>query len=241
MSDNQYMVSRNRRRYAQPRGFVAGLTPEGHINKIVADMNNLKGGYDIRNWSLSERKELTPALTVKLLIGKDPNTEVYVPKLALILASPVVRAHFVKNPAEVQAKFTHPDVSLEPVEQISKWLKGACHQSDFLELPVPQNLDAALKLRLTAHTLSMERYVEHMDAKYLAGIKERVPTLQEISEVVDNTRKNDDPIMVALANQLSFLCRYHKISESKEIEYTNFLAEDKYACLLNLIEKDTVL
>jgi hypothetical protein len=240
MSKNEYSTRSNRRRRAQPRGFVAGLTPEGQVNKVVADMNNLKDGYDLRNWSASARKELTPALTVKLLVGKVPATEVHVPKLALIVASPVVRAHFVKNPAEMQAKFIHADVSLDAVQQISEWLKEVCHKSEFPEIPVPEDLEAALKLRLTAHTLGMQRYVDHIEVRYLEGVTKRAPTLQEVAVVVDNTREKNDPIMVALANQLSYICRCHKVSQDTEISYANLLAEEKYGRLLDAVDEEKV-
>ena len=232
--------SRNRRARAQPHGFVASLTPEGQINKVIADMNNLKDGHDLCKWSASARKELTPFLTITFQVGDRPAPYVRVPKLALIVASPVVRAHFVKNPTSTKAKFTYADVSLEAVHNIAKWLKDVCMVPQFPEIPVPNDTYDALKLRLTANTLGMERYVGHIDACYIDGVANRVPSLQEITQVVDNTRGEDDAILIALANRLSYLCRYHKVSKAEEIAYAELLADEKYGRLLAAVVEDEV-
>ncbi|KAF2032373.1 hypothetical protein EK21DRAFT_87236 [Setomelanomma holmii] len=190
--------------------------------------------------SFCARKELTQALTISLVIGKEPAMVVHVPKLALIVASPVVRAHFAKNPTEPQAKFTHPDVSLESVRQIAKWLREVCNKPAFSELPIPQDPEEALKLRLTAHTLGMERYVEHFETYFLEHVNVRFPSLQYITEIVENTREKDDPILVSLASLLSYLCRYHKVSQEKEIEFAELLAENKYSHLLDAVDEEKV-
>jgi len=233
--------NRNRRAHDQPRGYVASLSPQGQVNKVIHDMNNFSYGDNLRAWSASARKELTPALTVALQVGDKPNSEVRVPKQALLVASPVVRDYFVKKPTAITAKFTHADVSLNAIREIAKWLKDVCLQPDFPELPVPDDIGDALKLRLTAYTLGMERYTGHFDACYIDGVEDHVPDLIEIAQVVDNTRKKDDPVLVALANRLSYLMRYHKVSSEEEVAYAMlFKSDKKYKRLLEAVVEEGV-
>jgi hypothetical protein len=236
------MLARNRNRNrGGPRGFVATLTPEGQINKIVVDMKNLKDGHDLHNWSFSARKELTPTLTVALQIGSDETARVYVPKLALVATSPVVRGYLLHNPTAFTAKFVHSDISRQAVEVIAQWLREISYQAEFAELPMPEDLKDFMKVRLTAYTLGIGLYTKHFDDCYAHGIEDRAPDLQEITTIVDNIRDGRDAILGALANQLSYLCRFHKVSEEREIAYANLLKEDKYDILLKAVDEQKVM
>jgi hypothetical protein len=169
-----------------PRGFVATLTPEGQIKKVVADMNNLKDGHDLHNWSISARKELTPALTIALQVGADETARVYVPKLALVATSPVVREYLQKNPTATTAKFVHPDISGEAVQAIVQWLREISYKAEFPELPMPDDVKEFMNLRLTAYTLGMELYTKHFDYYYANDVECRAPDLEEITTIVDH-------------------------------------------------------
>jgi hypothetical protein len=230
----------NRRQPRAPRGYVAALTPEGQVNKVIADVNNFKAGADLYSWSPSARKELMPALKIPLQVGPDASSRVYVPKLALIVASPVVRAYFEQKPDAVTAKFVDANISLEAVKEIAKWLKDICLEPEVHGVEMPENIEDMLKLRLTAHTLRMDKYVEHFDYYYVEDVEYRVPDLREIATVVDNTRKDDDHILVALANRLSYLVRYHKISIAMENDIAKLLAEEKYGRLLAAVDENKV-
>jgi hypothetical protein len=114
-----------------------------------------------------------------------------------------------------------------------------CLQQDFPELPVTDDIGDALKLRLTAHTLDMEAFTGHFDACYADALEDRVPTLREIDVVLENTGKKEDGILVALANRLSYLCRYHKVEE-EEKAFAKILAQKKYATLLAAVDDTEV-
>jgi hypothetical protein len=132
-------------------------------------------------------------------------------------------------------------VSFEAVTKIVKWLKDLCTQPEFAELAMPKDLGEAMQLRLTAHTLGMNHYVEQIEARYIEGVANRVPTLQEVTLVVDNMRKVDDTLLIALANQLSYPCRYHQVSEAQELSYANLLSGEKYDRLLVAVREDKVI
>jgi hypothetical protein len=157
-------------------------------------MDNLKDGYNLRAWSASARKGLTPALSVTLVVGDGPKSDIHVPKLPFIVASPVIRNYFLAKPSAFKAKFVHPNISMNAIDKIANWLKDVCLQQNFPELPVPDDIGDALKLRLTAHTLGMEAFTGHFDACYADALEDRVPTLREIDIVLENTDKKEDGI-----------------------------------------------
>ncbi|KAF1842954.1 uncharacterized protein K460DRAFT_289014 [Cucurbitaria berberidis CBS 394.84] len=238
--------NRNRRRRDDLRKdtFVAGLSPEGQINKVIAEMNSLEGGYDLRNWSPSARKDLLPTLTITLEVdcAKKP-VKVEVPKLALLVASPSFRAHMVQNLEAKKLGFTHKDISLGAVKTIAKWLRDLCNNAEFPIVPVSDDLNVALELRLTAYRLGMHQYVGHIEERYISGVEHRVPSLVEIATVTNNTREEyeNDPIVVALANRLSYLCRHHKVSQEVQISYANLLAEEKFDRILRAVQENKVM
>jgi hypothetical protein len=175
-----------------------------------------------------------------LQVGFDASSHVFVPKLTLIIVSPVVRAYLQQKSDAITAKFVHADISLQAVKEIAKWFKDICLKPEIRGLEMPGNVKDMLKLRLTAHTLGMVKYVEHFDYYYREDVEYRVPDVCEIAAVVDNTRKDNDPILVALANRFSYLVRYHKISIALENGIAQLLAEKKYALLLAAVDEDKV-
>ncbi|EAT77909.1 hypothetical protein HBI56_191920 [Parastagonospora nodorum] len=229
--------NRSKRRQARaPRGYVAELTPEGQVNKVIADIKNLKDGDDFRSWSASARKELTPSLVIPLQVGPDETSRVYIPKQALLVASPVARNYFQQNSTLTTAKFTHKDIYMGAMKDIAKWLKAACLEAHFPELIMPEDIKEFMELRLTAHTLGMERYVEHFDYYYIDDIDCQRPSLAEIMLIVDYTRKDDDPILVALANRLGYLCKHHKIPKADEEAIVKLLLDPHYGRLLAAVK-----
>lgn len=62
-----------------PRGYVASLSPEGQVDKVISDIKNLKDGGDLYNWSASSRRELTSAIKIPFQIGTDTKSIVYIP------------------------------------------------------------------------------------------------------------------------------------------------------------------
>lgn len=235
--------NRDRGQGVQHRSFVASLSPEGQINKVIADMNNLQGGYDLRNWSASARKELSAFITITIEIDcADKRVKVAVPKLPLLVASPNLREFMVESPAAKYLHIIHADVSLEAVRIIANWLRRACDSPEFPTMGVPTDLGEALKLRLTAWKLGMDRYVEHIEERYVKGIADRVATLNEIRLVVDNTRAKytNDAVVVALANRLNYLCLYEKVPPGKVRAIERLLAEEKFDRLRAAVQEDQV-
>jgi hypothetical protein len=123
---------------------------------------------------------------------------------------------------------------------IAAGLKEVCLVATFPELPVPSDIGDTLKLRLTAHTMGMDQYVQHFDDSYAIHVTGRVLSLREIRQVVACTRKPDDAILGVLANRLGYLCRFQKVSEKEQIEYAELLADDKYEYLLVAVDDANV-
>lgn len=119
-------------------------------------------------------------------------------------------------------------------------VKDVCLEPEFPELPVPENLREALQLRLTMHTLGMERYTGHFDLCYADAIEERVPDALEINQVVDNTRKTDDSILIALANRMTYLTSFQANSQ-EDVSYAKLLASNKkYKRIVEAVDEEEV-
>lgn len=111
----------------------------------------------------------------------------------------------------------------------------------FLELSTPDKLHTALEHRLTAYTLGMERYTSTIDKRYIGSLVQYVPSVEEIDLVLELTRKDDDELVVALANRVSFLRRYRKITPEEEYAYAQSLTKPAYQRLMKAIQLDEVL
>jgi hypothetical protein len=134
----------------------------------------------------------------------------------------------------------HPDISKEAMLDIAKWLKRVCNEPDLPELPMPGNINAALKLRLTAHTLGMERYVKHFETYYAVNVVFNDRNIHEIIDVVDCARGVDLAMLSALANLLSYVCRDHWVSEAVDVGYAEFLVDEKFGRLLAAVNEEDV-
>ncbi|KAH8701288.1 hypothetical protein GQ44DRAFT_753526 [Phaeosphaeriaceae sp. PMI808] len=171
------MVHRNNRTQALPRGFVAGLTPEG---------------------------QLAASVVIPLYVGLGVAV---VPKLALIVVSPVTRAYFLANPTATKAKFTHQDVSLRCVRLIGEWLKD---------------------LRLTAHTLGMHAFVKNLEQQCISALIGAVPNILHIEVVLKNARGQDDVVLVKLADHVASLYQGEKLNQAEEELYSKSLKDMKF-------------
>jgi hypothetical protein len=68
-----------------------------------------------------------------------------------------------------------------------------------------------MELHLNTYTLGMMSYTEHFDSYYATDVEYCTSDLEEITAIVKNTRNGKDVIVSAFANQLSYLCRYHRV------------------------------
>jgi hypothetical protein len=218
-------------------GFITTLSPEGQIGKVIADMENLSGSHHLKNWSASARKELAPYITVAIEIqNKGKPVDIVIPKVALIAASPIFRSHMKDNPGDVSVKFHSQKVSLGAMQTIAKWLRKICSERDYTTLPLSGNLFVDMQLRMTARTLGMAQYIQEVEERYIHGLQSRFPEPDEVTIIIENTHWGDDPVVVALAQRMSFLCKYHKVTWEMEVRYANLLANDKYKRLLGAVK-----
>ncbi|KAF1919211.1 hypothetical protein BDU57DRAFT_585441 [Ampelomyces quisqualis] len=187
---------------AAPRDHRARALVPRQVNKVITDIKNLKDGDDLHNWSASSRKELTSAIK-PFQVGTDTKSLVHVPNLALIVASPVVRAYFTTKPDATTANSVHADISKKAMKQIATWLK---------------------------------HYVKHFEAHYAINVDHYDPNAQEIIDVINYTRGDEDTMLEALADRLSYLCRYHKVPEAVEMAYAKLLVDEKFIRLLAAVK-----
>lgn len=131
-----------------------------------------------------------------------------IPKLVVIIASPVVRQCFQQKPPATTAKFVHTDIKLSAMRSIAQWLENVTNGYKFPELAMPADIQEALDLRLTAYTLGMERYFKHLDGEYLQDLKFRIPSISELVTAVNYTREDDDAVVAGLANRVAHLRRF---------------------------------
>ncbi|KAG9190940.1 hypothetical protein G6011_09028 [Alternaria panax] len=219
--------------------FVNSLSPAGQVNKVLKDMENLNGGYHLRNWSASARKELDPNITIKVevLDSNGDKVNVNVPKLAFLAASPAFRQHVDGHPEDHWIKFIRKDVTLESMRTISKWLRKICTDKEYTDLPIPNDLRRGLELRVAAHVLGMAQYTQQVVERYVNGLPCRSVQVNELVIVTELMRKDAvvDPILEALANYVAYLCRYHLISKQQEDQYVATLTGEKCAKLVEAI------
>ncbi|CAG5182740.1 uncharacterized protein ALTATR162_LOCUS10311 [Alternaria atra] len=227
-----------RRNNPNTNGYVKSLSPTGQVNKVLKDMANLNGGYHLRNWSSSARKELCPNITIKVeVLDPDGNkVNVNVPKLAFLATSPVFRQHVEGHPKDDWVKFYHKDVTLESMRAISKWLTKICTDKEYTDLSAPNDLQKGLELRLAAHILGMAQYTQQIIEGYICGLIGRPVEAKELVIVAELTREDAvvDPILEALASYVAYLCRYHQVSKDREDQYIAVLAGDKCGKLMNV-------
>lgn len=86
----------------------------------------------------------------------------------------------------------------------------------------------------------MHRYVKYFDEYYAINVGYYDPNAQEIIDVVDYTREDNYGLLVALANRLSYICRYYKVSESVETAYAELLVGEKFGRLLAAVNEKEV-
>jgi hypothetical protein len=224
--------------------YVNSLSPTGQVNKVLRDIANLNEGYRLRNWSASARKELYPHITIKVEV-LDPNGDkvnVKVPKLAFLAASSAFRQHLERHPEDDWVKFNHKDVTLDSMRTISKWLRKICTEKEYTDLPIPEDLQKGLELRLAARILGMAQYTSQIIERYIGGLGCRSVEARELIIVADLTREDAvvDPILEALANYVAYLCRYHLVSREQEDQYVAVLAEKKCGKLADLVNDKKV-
>jgi hypothetical protein len=232
------------RNAANTSAYVSSLSPAGQVNKVLTDMAKLNGSYHLRNWSASARKELAPDITIKVEV-LDPSgnkVNVIMPKLAFLAASPAFRQHLEANPEDTWVKFRHKNVSLDSIRTIATWLRKICTDKHYTDIPIPNDIEKGLELRLAARVLGMAQYTSQIIEGYIRGLVFRTVEAKELVVVSELTREEtvEDPILDALANYIAYLCRYHLVSREKEEQYLAVLAGAKCEKLIDAVKDQKV-
>jgi hypothetical protein len=233
-----------RRNGPNTNAYLNSLSPVGQLNKVLRDIENLNGGYHLRNWSASARKELCPDITIKVEV-LDPNgnkANVDVPKLPFYAASPEFRRYVDGHKEAKWIKFRHKDVTLESIQAISMWLRDICTCREYTDLAIPNDLQKGLQLHLAARILGMAQYTQQVIERYISGLACRPVEANELVIVAELTRKDAvvDPILEALANYVGYICRYHLVSKEKEDQYVSALAGEKCRKLVEVINEKKI-
>ncbi|KZM23441.1 uncharacterized protein EKO05_0003311 [Ascochyta rabiei] len=208
------------------------------------DYSTAMYGSGIQKWPAVDRADLNPSSTVTLRFRTTRGTHnIPVPKLPLIAVSPRIRAAFVENPALERMTFFMPNMTPGAIRAIARWLKNICKDAEAREIRIPetaQSWQKALELRMTAMELGMEQYVEHIGAGYLPSLVGRELDFDEARILVKSARGKDDKLLVAFANSLAYLVRYHKLSGEEEAILARHLSRQEWAPLLEAIREDGV-
>lgn len=175
----------------------------------------------------------------------DPNgnkVNVSMPKLAFFAASPAFHQHLEANPDDSWVKFCHKNVSLNSMRTIAKWLRTICTDQQYTDIPIPNDIQKGLELRLAAQVLGMTQYTSEIIESYIRGLIFRPAEAKELVVVAELARKEavEDPILDALANYVAYLCRYHLVSRDMEDQYLAVLAGGKCAKLLDAVKDHKV-
>lgn len=229
---------------AQSDDYLTSITTTTQAPKVISDMFDLPGGYDLSNWSFSARAQLIPSINITIKLKTLGQTyDIRFPKFALLAFSELARKHLEEHPEAKEIYVIKKDMDMKATRTIANWLRRVCTREVFSDIPVPDDLGQALKVRLTARTMGMHQYVEHIDDMYFSCREGIHPDAVDIETVVDNTSDQDglDPLLYALVNRLSYLCRYHQVTQEKEIEFAELLKGEKFHRLLDAVDENEVL
>lgn len=198
------------------------------INNILKVQESMHRGRDLTSWSLSARKTLGAAGGASFAVRKgNPrihpvaklNPNLYVagdtwwsfeaPKLAMIVASPVVADFFKQNPEAIKFVCEGPFLKARAMEAIAYWLRISLVVQELGKIRLMHitpkltmvDLERALDLRTAMQVLDMEQYIDHFVPTYKATLEYppdsamdptktstvfRVPSTQEARLVLDH-------------------------------------------------------
>ncbi|KAJ4360788.1 uncharacterized protein N0V89_001355 [Didymosphaeria variabile] len=227
-------------------------TPDVQISKVLEDQKKMNGGGNLKNWSLSARKELAGGKSAAFLVpifskNHEAKTWSYeAPKLAMVVASPVLRDHFVQNPESTEFHALNSHFKAKAIEAIAHWLRIAMTVPELRNIqlskisPTMSNADLkdSLDLRVAMQLLGMSQYIDHFASKYQSTLVYpgpsaansnattlRVPHTDEARTILDHAvmpaQNGRDEVVDALAYHLVVL----KKKKMLGAEWTAFLAD----------------
>ncbi|KAF1834392.1 hypothetical protein BDW02DRAFT_639333 [Decorospora gaudefroyi] len=237
-------TNRGHRNNNPPNTNMATLPASAQIAQFQSTIENLNGGYNLRNWSFAARSALLPQTTITLQVTErnGQKANIQVPKLALLAASPQFQRHMKHRPQDTHIALIHQRLDADALRTIRSWLYSICTEPHFTRLPLEQDVEKMLALRLTAKIMGMAQYITHVTESYICGLGLRIPPPSELVTVVAFTRDRGvtDPALEALANRVAYLCTFHEVDADTESAYGEVLGDERFGRLLGAVKVEKV-
>ncbi|KAF9741705.1 hypothetical protein PMIN01_01244 [Paraphaeosphaeria minitans] len=211
------------------KGSYSKDAPDVQIANVLEEQKNINGGNDLKKWSLSARKALKGSRSAAFLVSKGQPWSYEAPKLAMIVASPVIRDFFVQNPKSTEFPAINLHFKTKAIESIAHWLRISITVPKLGNIRMPKlepkmsvaDLKDSLDLRAAMLILGMEKYIDDFPAKYrdtlaYPGVSGkstilRIPLTEEVRHVIDHavvpTQDGRDAVVDVLADHLVLLQR----------------------------------
>lgn len=234
-----------------------------NILEVQASMNR---GQDLKVWSLSARRSLGAAggaafvipkgdissngIRASLLTKKTEGTtdrRFEAPKLAMIVASPVIADYFVKNPESEQFHCRDVYFKTRAIEQIAFWLRISLTVPKLENIHLPKlkpelsvaDLRESLDLRVAMQLLGMSQHIRHFVELYKATLEYpensaidpgKTPTVFRIPSTAEARIVLDHAIIGARDEVVDALA-YHMVVVKKkqglDLEWEHFLSDHR--------------
>lgn len=210
----------------KPQGFIATLPVKVQIENTLDIMNKLAGGNDVRNWSVSARKELLrgPKITI---VNSDNDVLCEAPLLALVVASTTFRQHLQVYPDSKRVKVDADGIS---VRILVDWIKRTLNSAGKFGVQIPKENHDLIILRNTAQKLGMDMYVAHFLKAYKNTLYTRTPTMAECRLLQNSTVDANDELLLAVGERLAYLRRRKAFSSVQLTALNNFLNTNSKIC-----------
>ncbi|KAF2824787.1 hypothetical protein CC86DRAFT_419994 [Ophiobolus disseminans] len=186
------------------------------IQDVLSSIRNLPAGDDLRLWTPKARRALRSAGNIYCIVDQDEKSpEIFiVPKLALFVASPVLRDSIAFEPDLQEIHFADVGFTPAAIGILCYWLNSICNWSSQAvpRLPCPRDVFVALELRYAAYLLCMDQYVQSIDLWYCRGVWHRFPCLEEGITMGTYTLGVDDLVLNAWASRVAYLLHTEQLS-----------------------------
>ncbi|KAF2022429.1 hypothetical protein BU24DRAFT_471647 [Aaosphaeria arxii CBS 175.79] len=173
---------------------------------------------DLRLMCPSERRGLANGPRVGIYIGDEKIMEL--PRRAAMAASAVLNTHLRKGMHVTNFRFknTIPDANAVRFV-LGDWLRESCTVAEEVDqIPSADTFSQNLKRLQAARLLGMDRYATHILIYHVDYLKTRLPTYEEILDVIKFRTSNRDPLYTAMINHLGWLLRRKYIPDPEEFE-----------------------
>jgi hypothetical protein len=259
-------TSGSRKHIKLENSYYSKDTPEVQIAKVLQEQQNMKGGEDLRKWSQSARKALKGGRSAAFLVsqgkrlraeslqfndfctGNEHDAKLWsyeAPKLAMVLASPVIRDYFVQNPDSTEFPVLSVHFKSKAIESIAHWLRIVIIVPELHNIRLPKlgssmsdvDLKDCLNIRVAMEILGMEKYIDDFASNYQATLLYpgvpganatlRIPSTKEARRIIDNailpTQDGRDEVVDVLADHLVILNKKNML----DAEWIAFLGDLK--------------